>query len=82
MVHYYQKLCAMIMVCHLIAVAQVCEYREKKLGEMEALHRRFQEIVRKKDESIASLKESLAAAQLQLRGHAELLEQQRVELLG
>ena len=60
---------------------QLAEYSERKLEEMRAVHKRFQEVLQKKDDSHANTKQKLKEAQSQAERYELLFEQQRGQLL-
>ena len=62
-------------------VVQLEEYSQQKLEEMQAVHARFKEVLKKKDESHANTRRQLQEA-LEQSEHNELLfAQQRIQLL-
>ena len=60
---------------------QLAEYSKRKLEEMHAVHRRFQEVLQKKDDSHVNTKQKLKEAQKHAEHFELLFEQQRIQLL-
>lgn len=56
---------------------QVAEDRQQRLQEMDAVHRRFQQILQKKDDSCSALKVQLQEAQALVQQREAIIQQQR-----
>ena len=61
---------------------QLQAHSEQKIADMEALQQRFKGIVKKKDGSVAAMREQLAACQGRQGELLSELEQQRRQLLS
>ena len=61
---------------------QLQAHSEQKVADMEALQQRFKAIVKKKDGSIAAMREQLAACQSRQGELLSELEQQKQQLLS
>ena len=62
-------------------VVQLEEYSQRKLEEIQAVHARFKEVLRKKDESHVNTRQQLQEALRQSEHYEVLFAQQRIQLL-
>ena len=62
------------------ADTRLAEYQDRKVTELEQIHAKLQDVLDKKNATIAQLRESLEAAHARLEAHEQEMRKQKLEL--